>query len=331
MIKQTIFTAMKGSAMGMAEVIPGVSGGTIAFITGIYERLLNAIKSLSPALITTLKNDGIKGLWKAIDGTFLMTLGIGMLIGIGIALKVVTDLIEQYPVLLWAFFFGLIIASAIYIARQLTRFGALEIVLLILGLAIAVGVTMITPAEISDEFRQSGVFYVVLFFAAAIAICALILPGVSGSFMLLIMGLYVIVIPGLKKLLSEQDLSQLPMVAVFCAGALFGLLTFSRLVSWTFNRYRNPTLATLTGFMIGSLVKIWPWRVPTAGVTEEYVPTTDPKLMDKIIEDSLALPAQWAEKTGESAMLGGAIGCMVVGFLIVFALAFFGEGEKEDA
>lgn len=317
--------------MGVAEVIPGVSGGTIAFITGIYERLLNAIKSIRPNLLSVLRKEGIKGLWRELDGTFLLTLGIGMIGGIVFALIVVTRLLRDHPVLLWAFFFGLIIASAIYIARQVQQWGPSVLALFVVGTALAIAVDFITPASYSLEFQQSPMFLVLVFFAACIAICALILPGVSGSFLLLVMGLYVIVIPALKELITEQKFEHLPLVAVFCAGALTGLLTFSHVVSWAFKRFRDPTLGLLTGFMVGSLLKIWPWRIPLQGVTEEYQPTTDPALMDKVTLDAIASPTSWAEKMGEPSHLLPALVCAVVGFLLVFGLDWMGSGKDDSS
>jgi len=311
--------------MGVAEVIPGVSGGTIAFITGIYERLLNCIKSIRPSLFGVLKQEGIKGLWREIDGTFLLGLGIGMVGGILFGLIAVTRLLKEYPVLLWAFFFGLIVASAIYVGKQLSKWDMTAVVLLCLGAAFAVGVAFLTPASYTPEFQSSPVFLVLVFFAACIAICALILPGVSGSFMLLVMGLYVIVIPALKELITDQKFEHLPLVAVFCAGALTGLLTFSHVVSWMFKKYRNGTLAVLTGFMVGSLLKIWPWRIPLEGLTEDYAPTKDPALMDKVLQDSVALPWEWAKAMSEPTYLLPAVICAVIGFVLVFGLERFGS------
>jgi len=324
---QAIWTALKGSAMGIAEVIPGVSGGTIAFITGIYERLLNAIKSIRPGLIGVLRKEGIKGLWRELDLTFLITLGVGMMLGIVFALIVVTNLLENHPVLLWAFFFGLIIASCIYVARQITRWSPVVIGLLLVGAAAAAGVVFLIPVSYTEAFQQSPLFLVLVFFAACIAICALILPGVSGSFLLLIMGLYGIVIPALKELIIEQNFAHLPLVAVFCAGALTGLLTFSHAVSWAFKRFRDPTLGLLTGFMIGSLLKIWPWRIATLGETTEYVRTTDRALMDKVIKDLPTSPGNWAETIGEPSQVVPALVCAVVGFLLVFGLDRLGSAK----
>ena len=340
-----VTTALKGAAMGVAEVIPGVSGGTIAFITGIYERLLDAIRSFGPSLWRHWRAGGLAELWRAVDGNFLTALGIGMVAGALVALKVIDGLIRGYPVLLWAFFFGLIVASAIYVGRRLTRWGAAEFALLAAGLAAAVGIALLNPAGISPEFQASPWFLVVVFGAASVAICALILPGVSGSFMLLVMGLYVIVIPALKALLLDRDWEKLPLVAAFGAGALFGLLFFSHVVSWLFRRWHNQTLAVLTGFMVGSLLTIWPWNVPTQIVRhpegEEQAYETvvgeaeiraamaealaDPERKYKVVEARPAGPAGYAAATGMPARTLAALGCMLFGFALVFGLEFAGR------
>jgi len=252
----------KGMLMGIAEVIPGVSGGTIAFITGIYERLINAIKGVNPSLLTSFKKDGFGGLWKDLDGWFLTFLMAGMIGGIGIGVVFISYLLEHYPEPLWAFFFGLIVASGIYIGRKVEQWNVSAIVLVVIGFIIAYGITMISPAEGSTH-------PLMLFVAGAIAVSALILPGISGSFILLLMGMYVIIVPTLKEFGSSPSLEEFKILAIFGLGMLTGLAIFSRVLSWTFKNYKNQTLALLTGFMIGSLRKIWPWRNPEVILNKE--------------------------------------------------------------
>lgn len=292
---------LKGMAMGIAEVIPGVSGGTIAFITGVYEQLLNAIKSLlGPELIKSLRRGGIKEAWKEVDGPFLFFLLLGMAGGIIAGVFGVSILLEKYPVLVWAFFFGLIIASAIYIARQVDHWKVRQILGLILAIVLAYWITIATPAQGTSSLWM-------VFLAGSIAISALILPGISGSFILLLMGMYTVVLPEIKNALSTFDTGSLLLVAVFALGCLFGLATFARGLSWTFKNYKNTTLAILTGFMIGSLNKIWPWRnvlstrIDSGG---EEVP---------FLEKSV-LPAQF---DGEPWVIM-AILMMIIGFVVVF-------------
>lgn len=297
--------------MGIAEVIPGVSGGTIAFITGIYEELINTIKQvLSPNWFGVLRKEGIAATWKAINGNFLVFLLGGMAFGVIVGVLGVTALLESYPELLWAFFFGLIVASAIYIGKQVEKWSAIEFVALILGTVIAFYITVASPAQGSE-----ALWFV--FVAGAIAISALILPGISGSFMLLLMGMYTFIIPTVKDALKTLNPESLVVLGVFGLGCLLGLATFSRVLSWTFKHYKNPTLALLTGFIIGSLNKIWPWRNVLSyreNSKGEQVP---------FIEESV-LPGNY---DGEPMIIGVVV-LMIVGFLAVFMIERFGA-EKE--
>ena len=246
--------ALKGMAMGIAEVIPGVSGGTIAFITGIYEKLLDSIKAFGPGLMATFKKKGFAGVWKEVNGGFLLSLLIGMGLGIVVGVFGVTHLLENYPPVVWAFFFGLIIASAIYVGRQVDKWDWKTVILLCLGVLVAYGITILSPAEGSTNL-------LFVFLCGALAISALILPGISGSFILLMLGMYTYIVSDtLKGALKTFATDKLIVMAVFAMGCLTGLMTISRLLSWTFKHYRSGTLAVLTGFMIGSLNKIWPWR-----------------------------------------------------------------------
>lgn len=245
---------LKGLAMGIAEVIPGVSGGTIAFVTGIYERLLDAIKGvLSPTPLRLLREEGIAAAWQALDGNFLALLLGGMAAGLVGGIFGVTYLLEHYPTIIWAFFFGLILSSVWYVARQVGRWRWQEAFMLLAGAAVAYWITVASPLGGSESL-------VAVFFSGAIAICALMLPGISGSFVLLLLGMYSFVISSVKQVLSSFDTAGLVITGVFALGCLVGMAGFSRLLSWTLKHYHNPTMAMLTGFMVGSLNKLWPWR-----------------------------------------------------------------------
>ena len=259
--EQPILLAIKGMAMGMAEVVPGVSGGTIAFITGIYETLINTIKSFDAEAIKLLFTGKIKSLWSHVNGPFILFLLAGMVGGVIIGVLVISNLMETQPEILWAFFFGLILASAWYIAKQVKQWSVSVILLLILGVAFAFWITQITPAEASIN-----PLYV--FVCGMIAISALILPGISGSFIMLLMGMYTVIIPLVKQLIKEQDFAVLGTLSVFGIGCIVGLVLFSRVLSWMFKHYENQTLGLLTGFMVGSLAKIWPWRNPILWVND---------------------------------------------------------------
>lgn len=247
---------VRGMAMGVAEVIPGVSGGTIAFITGIYKTLLDSIKSADHHMIGYLLKFRLKDIWDRLNGPFLLWLFSGMMGGIIVGVFGVTFLLENYPEVLWGFFFGLILASVpVMLSLVDSAFDVKNILLFLCGAATAYFVTCLSPSEGSSN-------YLYIYAAGVIAISALVLPGVSGSFMLLIMGLYTTIIPTLKSFLKSPELSEFVLLAVFGLGILTGLVVFSRIVSAAFEKYHDRTIAILSGFMLGSLNKIWPWRNP---------------------------------------------------------------------
>ncbi len=246
-IKDYVVIGLKGMAMGAADVVPGVSGGTIAFISGIYEELLGSISNIKFGLLKTLKEEGIKPVWKAVNGNFLAALFTGIFISVVSLAKAIKYLLENKPVLLWSFFFGLVLASIIYIAKQITKWNFISILLLVGGAFLAYYITTLNPL-VSEN---SSLLY--LFLAGAIAICAMILPGISGAFILVLLGAYKPILAAV----SDRDFKTIIAVAL---GTIVGLLSFSKILKWLFANYKNYTLAGLTGFIIGSLNKIWPWK-----------------------------------------------------------------------
>jgi putative membrane protein len=304
---------LKGIAMGIAEAIPGVSGGTIAFITGIYERLLLAIgKILGPEVIGELRKEGVAAAWRAADGGFILQLGIGMVGGLILAVVGITELLVHYPPVVWAFFFGLIISSAIYIGRQITQWGIGPIVLLVAGVIIAYFLTTINPMAGSSSL-------IFVFIAGAIAISALILPGISGSFILLLLGMYTVVFSAVRDLLGGE-LGKIQIVIVFGLGCLVGLALFSRLLTYTFKTFPNQTLAILTGFMVGSLNKLWPWRNPLStriNSKGEEVPLLEIPV----------LPSQYTEG---ATFLPGVNVAFLVGMIIVLVLDYYTPDTKDN-
>ncbi len=246
-IKDFVVIGLKGMAMGAADVVPGVSGGTIAFISGIYEELLTSISNVNLSLLKTLKSNGIKAAWKQVNGSFLLSLFIGIFVSIVSLAKAIKWMLENEPILLWSFFFGLVLASIIYIAKQITKWNLLTFALLVLGAGFAFYITTLNPLVTENS---SSLF---LFLAGALAICAMILPGISGAFILVLLGAY-------KPILAAVNNRDFTTVAIVFAGAIVGLLTFSRVLKWLFAKFKNYTLAVLTGFIIGSLNKIWPWK-----------------------------------------------------------------------
>jgi len=246
-IKDYIIIGFKGMAMGAADVVPGVSGGTIAFISGIYEELLGSISNVNLKLFKTLKKEGLKAAWKQVNGNFLLSLFLGIFISVVTLAKAIKYLLENEPILLWSFFFGLVLASIIYVAKQITKWNFISVLLLLLSSFLAYYVTTLNP--LVNE--NSSLLF--LFLAGAIAICAMILPGISGAFILVLLGAY-------KTILTAVDDRDLKTIATVGLGAIVGLLSFSKILKWLFSNYKNYTLAALTGFIIGSLNKIWPWK-----------------------------------------------------------------------
>lgn len=237
---------LKGIAMGAADVVPGVSGGTIAFVTGIYTELLDSIKSINLHALKTLFKEGPRAFWQSINGTFLLVLGSGILLALLSLARGIHYLLMHYPVWLWAFFFGLIVASCWHIGKEIERWHLPQLALFALGAIVAGAISTASPTSISAT-------PLIILLAGSIAICAMILPGISGSFILLLMGLYEPVLGAVKQL-------DFQLLGTFALGAAFGLLAFSRLLSWLLHHYKSAMFALLTGFMAGSLLKVWPWK-----------------------------------------------------------------------
>jgi putative membrane protein len=244
--KDYIFIALKGMAMGIAELVPGVSGGTIAFVTGIYEEFISSINNVNLGTLKILKQEGFKMFWKKLNGNFLLALVIGMMISIFSLSKVIAWLLDDHPIITWSFFFGLVLASVIFVAKSITRWNVLAILLFIIGTASAFYITTLPPSTSSGSLPF-------IFISGAIAICAMVLPGISGSFILVLLGSY-------KTVLEAVNAKDFGVIVTFAFGAAFGILSFARVLKWMFTNYKNATLAVLTGFILGSLNKIWPWK-----------------------------------------------------------------------
>ena len=245
-LKDYLIIALKGIAMGAADVVPGVSGGTIAFISGIYQELIETINAINLKALKTLKDEGVKAAWRAINGNFLISLLSGIGLSVITLAQIIKWLLENKPVMVWSFFFGLVLASIYFVGKQVSKWNFKHIMVLILGALVAYYIT-IMPAMGGNN---SLLFF---FVSGALAICAMILPGISGSFILVLLGAY-------KPVLEALHTKDLKTIALLMLGAVVGLLTFSRLLKWMFDHHKDTTLAVLTGFIIGSLNKIWPWK-----------------------------------------------------------------------
>lgn len=245
-IKDYVTLALKGMAMGAADVVPGVSGGTIAFIVGIYDELINSIKSINAHSLKLLFTGKIPSFWKAINGNFLFSILLGIGISVFSLAELITWLLVTHPIMVWAFFFGLVLASTWFVSKDIKEWNVKTVASFIVGAAVAYYITVATPTE-----TPSNLLFI--FLCGVIAICAMILPGISGSFILVLLGKYFYIMDAVKGLKVE-------VLLVFAAGALIGITSFSRVLSFALARFRNSTLALLTGFMLGSLNKVWPWK-----------------------------------------------------------------------
>lgn len=245
------WTLLKGLGMGAADVVPGVSGGTVAYITGIYQRLLDAISAVGPTAWKAFRQDGIAGAWKAVDGSFLLALGSGIAVSILSLSKAVLWGLDHYPPVVWGFFFGLIVGSLPLILRGIPKKQATKAFpLLLLGIGIGFGLSILSPTEATLSLPY-------IFLSGALAICAMILPGISGSFILVLLGAYEGVLEGLHA----RDWA---LIFTFMAGAGVGLLSFARLLRWLFAQFPTAMVLTMAGFIIGSLAKIWPFQAAYA-------------------------------------------------------------------
>ncbi|MDY0348667.1 MAG: DUF368 domain-containing protein [Tenuifilaceae bacterium] len=239
--------SLKGFGMGAANVIPGVSGGTVALITGVFERIINAIKSFDAHALKLLFKGRFKELFKHIDLFFLLALGLGMIISIVSLARILEFLFDSYPVYVWAFFFGLILASVYYVGKTVSKWSFSVVVLFIAGAAIAIVISFLNPATQNDSF-------IYLFICGVVAVSSMILPGLSGSFVLILMGNYELV---MIDAVNHADFAVLLPVII---GGVVGIMVLSHVLSWIYKKYKNQTVALLTGFILGSLSILWPWK-----------------------------------------------------------------------
>ena len=294
--------------MGAADIVPGVSGGTIAFITGIYFRLLEAINAVPGAVFKDLFRGRLGAFWQACDGTFLSTLLVGILVSIVTLASAISFLLVEYPILIWSFFFGLILASVWHIGRQARHYRAALLIPLAVGIVAAWWITTLSVGQVNPS--------ALAFFAAgAVAICAMILPGISGSFILVIIGMYAPVLAAIKSF-------DIAFLLLFMAGCLVGLLSVARLITWAFHKHHDPVLALLTGFMIGALNKVWPWKETLSWRTNsagEQVPLSELSIS----------PGAFADIAGQDPQVVMAVVMVVAGIVLVLLVEWFGKRHQQ--
>lgn len=328
--KDYLTLSVKGMAMGAADVVPGVSGGTIALITGIYKELIDTIALINLDLLITLRKEGVVSAFKSINGSFLVTLFTGIIISVLSLAKVFHFLINEKPVLVWAFFFGLIIASVWLVGKRVANWKGSTIFALIIGSVISFLITIISPANGPD-----ALWY--LFLSGMLAFVAMILPGISGSFILLLLGAYHLVLGKVSSLIdSLRDFDTALLVnnvialGVFVIGGIVGLLSFSRILKWMFEKHEGKTLALLTGFLIGSLNKVWPWKQTTEVYIKHQGEANEKAvaLMQKNVlpNDSFRFISDADAQLGISLkdpQLAVAVLLAIAGFLLIFLLERF--------
>ena len=315
-LKDYLMVGVKGACMGAADVIPGVSGGTIAFITGIYDEFVGSIARVDAEAVRLLLKGKIRDFWKHINGTFLLSVIAGIGVSVVSLAGLMQMLLSDYPVQTWAFFFGLIVASSIFILRGISGWKALDGGLLALGVVMGVTVCTLSPTQTPDALWF-------IFISGAIAICAMILPGISGSFILLILGKYQYIMGAISGLAAGENFSQnLVIIAVFLVGAVFGILSFSKFLHWLLARWNKETLIVLAGFIIGSLVKVWPWSNAEAIVCSQ---NPELALMAENLEGGL--PAELVSKymAGADLHIAGAVVFALIGFSLVMGIEIAGK------
>jgi putative membrane protein len=290
---------LRGMLMGAADIVPGVSGGTIAFITGIYDRLLSSIKSVDLEFAAKLLKLDIAGAWLHVDGRFLLALLLGIATSILSLARLVSWVLEHHPVPLWAFFFGLILASALVLLREVGAWSVSRGISLVAGVGVALFIAL--SPTVNFHLGLAGVFI-----SGFLAICAMILPGISGSFILVLLGMYSTVLAALKSF-------DLMFMLVFAVGAGAGLLCFSRLLHWLLDRYHQVTMALLTGFLFGSLVVVWPWKRVVAWV-ESSSGTLKPAQQVPVT------PIDYQVYTGQEPQLWFCLLLMALGFCVVWMI-----------
>ena len=315
-LKDYLMVGVKGACMGAADVIPGVSGGTIAFITGIYDEFVGSIARVDAEAVRLLLKGRIGEFWKHINGTFLLSVIAGIGVSVVSLAGLMQMLLSDYPVQTWAFFFGLIVASSIFILRGISGWKALDGGLLALGVVLGVTVCTLSPTQTPDALWF-------IFISGAIAICAMILPGISGSFILLILGKYQYIMGAISGLTTGENFSQnLVIIAVFLVGAVFGILSFSKFLHWLLARWNKETLIVLAGFIIGSLVKVWPWSNAEAIVCSQ---NPELALMAENLEGGLPAELVSQYMAGADLHIAGAVVFALIGFSLVMGIEIAGK------
>jgi putative membrane protein len=309
-VGQQLLLFVKGLAMGAADVVPGVSGGTIAFVSGIYIELLNSINAINVQAFRLLKSEGIGTAWAHINGNFLVVLLAGILTSLFSLANLMQFLLVEHPLPLWSFFTGLIIGSVIYLLRQNPPRRRVEQLMFVLGVVIAYGIS-IAPAVALEGTHLT------MFLAGTIALCAMILPGISGSFILVLLGLYPVFIGAVANF-------RLDILILFAAGGVIGLMLFSRLLSWLLSRYQILVISIMCGFLVGSLNVIWPWKLVTDSVISQSGKTI-------VLASENLLPNEFAQAVGQDPLTWLCVAALAAGLVLVLGLEYIGAKYQDQS
>ena len=327
-LKDYLMIGVKGACMGAADVIPGVSGGTIAFITGIYDEFVGSIARIDAEAVKMLFKGKIRDFWNHINGWFILSIVLGIGTSVVALAGLMQMLLSDHPIQTWAFFFGLIVASSIFILRGISGWKALEGGLLVFGIILGVVVCTLSPTETPDALWF-------IFLSGSIAICAMILPGISGSFILLILGKYQYIMGVITNLVSGVDMGKnLLIMGMFMTGAVVGILGFSKFLNWLLARWNKETLIVLAGFIIGSLVKVWPWSNTSAIVCSQFPAVAKLEELAEAAAES-GIGAEAAQKVYDAAVAShasmiepqifSAIVFALIGFCLVTGIEMAGK------
>jgi putative membrane protein len=298
-LKDYLFVYFKGILMGGADVIPGVSGGTIAFITGIYDELIDSLKNIDLIALQLLFKFKISEAWSRVNGSFLLAILAGILTSLLSLAKLMSYLLDQFPIQTWSFFIGLIIVSSMQIFKNIQKWNFSVVISSVLGIIISYTITILSPAQTPTALPF-------IFLCGSLAICAMILPGISGAFILLLIGKYEFMITSLTNF-------NVTIIIVFALGCVFGLIFFSKLLGWVLHHFRYPTIGLLAGFMLGSLNKVWPWKEVTA-YRMDHLGNQIPAF------DKSVLPFRYYEVTGNNPHVFHAILFAALGILLVIGI-----------
>lgn len=310
-----ITDGIKGFFMGAANVVPGVSGGTVALISGIYNELIDSLNALmSVGTWKSLFKDGWKKWWETIHGEFLLSLGVGVILSIFTLAKVMGYALDYHPIQTWAFFFGLIVASAAVMLSDIKGWKWSDAAVTVAGMVLGLAVCTLSPSQTPDDMWFIAI-------CGAIAICTMILPGISGSFILVILGKY-------DYIMGAIDSLNIPVLAVFGIGCMLGIMAFSKALHWLLERWERQTMLVLVGFVIGSLVKVWPWNDMDALAKAQLLRANSAALINSGAADAASQMTDCSGAVPVDLQIPSAIIFALIGVALIAAIEIYAKRNK---